>query len=148
MNFRPPIFIIVKMLDKTSNPCNYQGYSSCYVPTSLTLDMPTPLSDLFKVDCLNRSYYEIAQRTQASVTTAQALAVEEKIRSQSHSCLWHRMRNGRVTASRLKAVCHTDPASPSISLIMSICHLELSRFKSAATTWGCEHENEARKNTR
>ena len=34
---------------------------------------------------------------------------------------------------------------PSASLIMSICHPELSKFSTAATKWGCEHESVARK---
>ena len=54
------------------------------------------------------------------------------------------MRSGRVIAFRLKAVCCTPPAYPSTSLVMSICHPKLSQFRSTATTWGCEHESEAR----
>ena len=65
-------------------------------------------------------------------------------RSQHHSHLWYRMRSGRITASKLKAACHTDPCLPSNSLIMSICYPELSKFKSAAMQWGCEHERFAR----
>ena len=38
------------------------------------------------------------------------------------------------------SVCHTDPANPSVSLIMSICHLESFHFTTAATEWGCQHE--------
>ena len=78
------------------------------------------------------------------MTEAQAKTVEEKTRSQYHNRLWYRMRAGRITASKLKAVCHTDQAFPSESLVMSICHPELSKFKSTATTWGCEHERTAR----
>ena len=33
---------------------------------------------------------------------------------------------------------------PSLSLIMSICHPEMSCFKTVATTYGCEHEKEGR----
>ena len=33
---------------------------------------------------------------------------------------------------------------PSISLILSICHPEMLRFKSAATADGCEHEKKGR----
>ncbi len=55
------------------------------------------------------------------------------------------MRAGRITASRFKAVCHTDPSNPSKSLNMSICHPELYRFKNAATRYGCEHEEIAKK---
>ena len=41
------------------------------------------------------------------------------------------MRTGRITASRLKAVCSTDPSMPSNSLVTSICHPELFKFRTA-----------------
>lgn len=53
------------------------------------------------------------------------------------------MPAGRITASKLKAVCCTDPSQPSPSLIVSICYPELGRFKSAAIDWGCDHEKVA-----
>ena len=46
------------------------------------------------------------------------------------------MRAGRISASNLKAVCHTDTAMPSISLIMSICHPDMSHFNTTATAYG------------
>lgn len=82
------------------------------------------------------------------VTTVQCLAVEQGTREQANSPLWYQMRTGRISASRLKAVCHTDPAMPSMSLIMSICHPEISRFKTASTVYGCEHEKQEEKSTR
>lgn len=56
------------------------------------------------------------------------------------------MRTGRVTASHFKSASHTRPAPPSISLIMSVCHPEISRFQTATTRWGCKHEQIARDN--
>ncbi len=56
------------------------------------------------------------------------------------------MRAGKITVSRLKNVCCTNPAQPSISLIMAICHPELAKFRSVATSWGCEHEKTAKSN--
>ena len=53
------------------------------------------------------------------------------------------MRCGRVTASKFKFVCHADQASPPIRLVMAICHPEISRFKTAAKVWGCQHEKDA-----
>ena len=44
----------------------------------------------------------------------------------------------------MKAVCHTDAAKPSQSLIKGICYPEAFKFTSKATTWGCCHEKEAR----
>ena len=63
-----------------------------------------------------------------------------KDRGQASSWLWFRMRTGRITASKFKKARHTDPAWPSHSLIMSISHPEMTRFKTEATKWGCHHD--------
>ena len=47
---------------------------------------------------------------------------------------------GRITASKFKSACCTDPAAPSKSIIMSECYPELFQFSTAATKWGCQHE--------
>ena len=75
-----------------------------------------------------------------NINAKQQLAVEEKTRKQASSRLWFRMRAGRVTASKFKAACCTNPSKPSHSLIMSICHPELVKFSNEATKWGCSHE--------
>ena len=46
-----------------------------------------------------------------------------------------------ITASKMKSACHTDPASPSISLIKQICYPKQCSFSTTATRWGCEHED-------
>ena len=68
-------------------------------------------------------------------------AVEEATRDQSQSTLWYKYRAGRVTASRMKSVCHTKPAQ---SLIKCICYPEAFKFSSTATIWGCQHKKCAR----
>ncbi len=60
------------------------------------------------------------------------------------SNLWFKYRAGRVTASKMKSVCHSDPASPAQSLIKAICYPEAFKFITAATSWGCKHEKSAR----
>ena len=40
-------------------------------------------------------------------------------------------------------VVHTNVNMPSVSLIKNICYPTAYRFKSKATTWGCEHEKVA-----
>ena len=124
-----------------------RGHSSRYIPNALQSNFPEPLSLLFKSDLLNANYSELLEASAGvhiQVTPDQCLGVEENTRGQSKSSLWFQMRAGRVTASRLKSVCCTDPAQPSLSLIISICHPEMSRFKTAATVYGCEHEAQAR----
>lgn len=79
-----------------------------------------------------------------TVTPAQAEALAIRTRSQAKMSLWFRMRTGRVTASNFKSVSHTDKSSPSLSLVMSICHPEISKFRNDATAWGIQHEKVAR----
>ena len=124
-----------------------ESHSSSYVPSSLAKGLPPPLCDFFKPEHLKKSFEDLLQLsedTEVVVTLDQSKAVEEETRTQANSRLWFRMRAGRITASKLKAVCSTDPAMPSVSLILSICHPEMSKFCTAATKWGCEHEQIAR----
>lgn len=85
----------------------------------------------------------IATSTEVSITANQDRAVEAGTRDQANSILWFRMRCGRITASKFKSACHTDPASPSVSLIMAIFYPEVHRFRTPATCWGCQHEKVA-----
>lgn len=70
--------------------------------------------------------------------------IERETKSQNKSKLWYKYRAGRVTASRMRAVCHTNLADPSQSLIKSICYPEAFQFTTKATAWGCSHERQAR----
>ena len=118
-------------------------HSEAYVPASLDKDLPLVLSELYRKEHLGVGFttlLDIASSIKLSVTQDQAKAVEAKTREQANTKLWFRMRAGRITASKFKSACCTDPASPSKSLIMSICYPEMFRFSTEATTWGCQHE--------
>ena len=124
-----------------------KNHASKYIPSSLASGLPPPLCDLFKQENIEKSFDQLlrlADENEVVVTVTQSQAVEEETKSQANSRLWFRMRAGRITASKLKAVCSTDPAMPSVSLVLSICHPELSKFSTAVTNWGCEHERVAR----
>ncbi len=71
------------------------------------------------------------------------MQVEFKTKEQAQSKLWYQMRAGRITVSHFKSACQTNSAQPSISLIIAICHPEMSKFKSVVTNWECEHEKVA-----
>ena len=45
--------------------------------------------------------------------TLEVAAVEKETKKQNCSNVWFMFRAGRVTASKLHAVCKTDPAQPS-----------------------------------
>ena len=121
-------------------------FCNAYVPMSLAPDLPPVLSSVYETSNLKLGYYELlekAENTTIIVTPQQVNSVEQKTRDQSNSRLWFKMRSGRITASKFMSVCHTDPANPSVSLIMSICHPESFHFTTAATEWGCQHEKNA-----
>lgn len=104
-----------------------------FIPSAFSLDLPLVLTDLHKPSYTTLSYFELLDLASATVdtitvTAEQALAVERNTRDQSRSRLRFRMRAGRVTASRFKSVCSTDPASPSLSLVMSLCHPDKVSF--------------------
>ena len=52
-------------------------------------------------------------------------------------------RAGRIGASLSGALCHTNPAQPSQSLIKSICYPHLFKINTKAVTYGCKHEDDA-----
>lgn len=120
-----------------------------YVPKSLTPDLPDVLSNLYDESLANADYPTLLEKAneiveEIQVTKKQQALVEERTRDQADSRLWFRMRTGRITASKFKNACHTDPSCPSHSLIMSICHTEMARFNTEATKWGCQHEKVAK----
>ena len=121
--------------------------SDLYVPKSLCAGFPQPLSSLKEPSYLQLNYLELLAKCESvtvDITREMAEKVEQATRSQSHSKLWFKYRAGRITASQMKAVCHTDPGNPAQSLIKAICYPEAISFTTAATKWGCKHEKQAR----
>jgi len=68
-----------------------------------------------------------------SITDEESQAIERATQKQAESKVWFSQRAGRITASRLKAACHTDISKPSRSLIKTICYPEAHKFTSTAT---------------
>ena len=121
-------------------------FADSYVPKSLCTGFPQPLNSLKEPSYLQLSYHELLAKCElvsVEITKEMAEKVEQATRSQSHSKLWFKYRAGRITASRMKAVCRTNPGYPAQSLIKSICYPETFSFATAATKWGCKHEKQA-----
>ena len=119
-----------------------EPYSEKFVHSSDHL--PKLLHGIFKPEHLSKNYTELLTLAeidlQDKVTPAMVDHLEQITRQQSRSKNWFLFRAGRITASRLKQVLHTDPHQPSLSLLKSVCYPEIHRFSSKATSWGCEHE--------
>jgi len=122
-------------------------YCDEYAPKSLNENFPKQLQSLYDPMYANFEYHQLLDTCESillNVTEEMARSVEEATKLQSKSNLWFKYRAGRVTASRMKAICHTSAASPSQSLIKSICYPEAFAFTSKQTIWGCKHEKSAR----
>ena len=58
--------------------------------------------------------------------------------------VWFKYLAGRITASKMKAICHTNPANSAQSLIKQVCYPKAYAFTSKQTSWGCMYEKAAR----
>ena len=122
-------------------------YSDRYVPKSSSKEFPPPLSALKDSKCMEMDYDDLlteCKLVSVDITAQSADAIEKATLDQSSSKLWFKYRAGRITASRMKSVCHTNAVKPAQSLIKGICYPEVFSFKTKATIWGCQHEQKAR----
>ena len=124
-------------------------YSDEFVPKPVTKPFPTVLTELRDEDTFDMNFAELLDHCKGiaagiSVTQEQAATVEKETREQANSKLWFRFRAGRITASKMKLACCTDPTQPAASLIKAVCYPDRFRFTSKATDWGCSHEKLAR----
>lgn len=131
---RPVILSLVPKLNET------------YIPKENNT-LPKQLTTLFNQDNINLPFDELLLKCKDltfDLSESDCSNVESKTRKQSSSPVWFQQREGRITASRLRAVCHTNPDKPSKSLVKSICYPGAHKFSSAATNWGITHETDAR----
>ena len=106
-------------------------YSDNYVPKSLTYTFPTPLTEFYNPNLIDAEFDDLRSACDAvfiTLTEEMSLAIEAATRSQAKCKLWYKYRSGRVTASRMKAVCSTAIENPSRSLIKSICYPDVCSF--------------------
>jgi len=90
-------------------------YSDNYVPKSSQSVFPKPLNFLHDESYVQLEYHDLLQVCESislEITAEMSQLVEKETRSQSKSSLWFKYRAGRVTASCMKSVCHTDSANP------------------------------------
>ena len=126
------------------------SYSDKFMPPKcekvITL-LPPSLSNLYSAQNEELTYSELINRCEEVTVTLsreEILQIEKATRDQSHCDAWYAQQSGRITASKMKSVCRTDPASPSVSLIDQICYPAKHKFSTQATRWGLENEETAR----
>ena len=124
-------------------PSVVQKFCDRYIPKTRNGNFPSPLHSLYESKYLALTYSElllVCDSVTINIINDMAKAVREEIVKQTESKLWFKFRAGRITASRMKQACHTDPAMPSQSLIKVICYAEAYKICTQATQWGCQHE--------
>lgn len=107
--------------------------------------LPPLYSTLYSSDNLQKNY-ALKMANDYVVKTVGPKKIERLTKlttRQSHSTQWFRHRAGRITASKLRPVVHTNVHQPSLSLLTTICYPDVTRFTTEATRWGCTHEPEA-----
>lgn len=100
--------------------------------------------DVYKPEYESLNYdhlMEIVEQTNFNLTEEECDDITTTTVDQSNSSEWLRQRVGRITASKLKSVCHTSLNKPSLSVIKGICYP--AKFNSKATEWGLKHESDA-----
>lgn len=94
------------------------------------MDLELPYNELLKM----------CQSTSIEVTKEQIDQVQQDTVSQSSGTNLFKHRAGIIGASQSKAVAHSDPALPSLSLIQQICYPELHKVNTNTVRHGCKHE--------
>ena len=113
-----------------------------------TTKLPAPLRTLFREENRSLSSEALEQlcadtSRQLAVTKSEADLIEECTRNQASSAAWHEQRSGRITASVAHAAMHTDPRSPSRSVLQRICGPPVGELRVPAVLWGKQHEHDA-----
>ena len=120
-----------------------------YVPTYFgDKSLPKVMAELYEERCTEMPTEQLHEHCASlfdgiTITDVQSKNIEKITRAQSASKEWYLFRAGRVTASRMKAVCSTPLERPSPSLVKTICYPHTTKFSTHATRWGCDHEASA-----
>ncbi|XP_033098536.1 uncharacterized protein LOC117102393 [Anneissia japonica] len=108
--------------------------------------MPINLQTLFKPD--NAEHLENAKKEAVSkldVTNEQIKQFIDRTAAQGDSPIWHEMRLGRITASKVHSVLHTNTENPAKSVLQGICSPMGNLASIPAIQWGRKHGDTAAK---
>ncbi|KAF4524902.1 hypothetical protein B566_EDAN018070, partial [Ephemera danica] len=115
-------------------------------PTSSSF--PSPLTMFYDDQFMNLNFSQLIEQCKTvyanfKVTVEQVINVEKATRTQYKCNMWYAQRAGRITGSKMKAACHSEPTSPALSLVQSVCYPSKFKFTTKATKHGCDHEKTA-----
>ena len=121
-------------------------FSDMYAPITSLPEFPHPLPQLYDPNNLKLEYHELLEKCESIcvVTQNMAVSVEKASRDQYKSSVWFKYCAGRITASKMKAICYTNPANSAQSPIRQVGYPKAYAFTSKQTSWGCMHEKAAK----
>ena len=124
---------------------------NCHQPVPEIKKLPYPLGWLYdvKYNALNDTDFQ-QKCTELHQKVCQLIPEENRFLRDSSSLqadcvVWHQQHVGRVTASVVHDVLHTNALAPATSLVKKICHPHLHTFTSQSVQWGRDHEEDALK---
>ncbi|KZS20837.1 Uncharacterized protein APZ42_012369, partial [Daphnia magna] len=125
-----------------------EPFSEKCVPQLLKTPLPQRLTALFDKAKVDLPIAEIQSLCEDliinySVNIEQQSIIERITRSQATCKNWYKIREGRVTASKVYQVTRTSLQNPSKSLLQQVVYPMDSLFQSQATQWGIKHESSA-----
>ena len=118
-------------------------YSHQFVSESSSIQT---IPDLYDNDNLNLTYTDLLKKcfdVEICLSSKDILQIEKDTQSQANGTAFFRHRAGRIGASVSGAVCRTNPAQPSQTLIKTICYPNLFKVNTKAVIHGCKHEADA-----
>ncbi|WAR08661.1 LOW QUALITY PROTEIN: YNG2-like protein, partial [Mya arenaria] len=119
-------------------------HSNAYVPKTVATKYPIMINNLREKDAISLNYAELSKRCNdinIEVYEEEVSNVEKATKNTLN--LWYDFRAGRITASKMKNACHTDPSNPSQSLIIN-CYPQRNKFSNMAKSRGLSKEKVAR----
>ena len=76
----------------------------------------------------------------SAITEDEITYLEASTRDQASSLLWHELRYGRITGSKVGMVLRTNPDRPAPSILKDITSLNPAPINTPAIRWGQDHE--------
>ena len=120
-----------------------EPHSSQFV--SQRISIPT-IPDVFDDENLKLSYTDLLKKcfsVEICLSSEEILQIKKDTQNQAKGSAFFRHRAGRIGASVSGAVCRTNPAPPSKTLIKSICYPNVFKVNTKAVIYGCKHEADA-----
>ena len=112
--------------------------------------LPPPLTTLYDRKCKGLNKSQLFNACQSAfeaitITTEEAIYLEQSTRLQAQSSVWFEHRKGRLTASKFGQISRTNPTCPSLSLLKDVMQYSQSlSLQHPSLKWGVDHEDTAR----